>query len=70
MWVDESGGSDTSASSPEAMTVHVDGQEYQAEVNYDLNQDSVNDTAIVEHDDGTSQAFDVDGHVGGILRCG
>jgi hypothetical protein len=55
MWVDESGGSD--ASGPDAMTVHVDGQEYQAEVNYDLNEDGVNDTAIIEHDDGTSQAF-------------
>src|SRR5437763_1605156 len=57
MWVDESGGSDTDASSPDAMTVHVDGQEYQAEVNYDVNEDGVNDTAIVEHDDGTAQAF-------------
>ena len=57
MWVDESGGSDTDASSPDAMTVHVDGQEYQAEVNYDVNDDGVNDTAIIEHDDGTSQAF-------------
>ncbi|WP_290056749.1 hypothetical protein [Amycolatopsis solani] len=57
MWVDESGGSDTDASGTNAMTVHVDGQEYQAEVNYDLNEDGVNDTAIIEHDDGTSQAF-------------
>ena len=57
MWVDESGGSDTDASGSDAMTVHVDGQEYQAEVNYDVNDDGVNDTAIIEHDDGTSQAF-------------
>src|SRR3954466_16097569 len=57
MWVDESGGSDTDAAGTEAMTVHVDGQEYQAEVNYDVNDDGVNDTAIIEHDDGTSQAF-------------
>ncbi|WP_410587544.1 hypothetical protein [Amycolatopsis sp. lyj-23] len=57
MWVDESGGSDTDASSPDAMTVHVDGQEYQAEVNYDVNEDGVNDTAIIEHDDGSAQAF-------------
>ena len=64
MWVDESGGSDTSASGPEAMTVHVDGQEYQAEVNYDLNHDGVNDTAIIEHDDGTSQAFVDSNHDG------
>ncbi|MEV6448749.1 hypothetical protein [Amycolatopsis sp. NPDC051716] len=57
MWVDESGGSDTDASSPDAMHVHVDGQEYQAEVNYDVNEDGVNDTAIIEHDDGSAQAF-------------
>ncbi|MBB4687334.1 hypothetical protein [Amycolatopsis jiangsuensis] len=55
MWVDESGGTDTTG--PEAMTVHVEGQEYQAEVNYDVDQDGVSDTAIVEHDDGTAQAF-------------
>jgi hypothetical protein len=57
MWVDESGGTDTTASGPEAMEVHVDGQEYGAEVNYDADHDGVNDTAIVEHDDGTAQAF-------------
>ncbi|WIX80815.1 hypothetical protein QRX50_08645 [Amycolatopsis carbonis] len=62
MWVDESGGTDTDASGPEAMTVHVEGQDYQAEVNYDVDSDGVNDTAIVEHDDGSAQAFiDSDG---------
>ncbi|MFF0148576.1 hypothetical protein ATK36_3493 [Amycolatopsis sulphurea] len=55
MWVDESGGSD--ANGPEAMTVHVEGQEYQAEVNYDADHDGVADTAVVEHGDGTAQAF-------------
>ncbi|WP_328446904.1 MULTISPECIES: hypothetical protein [unclassified Amycolatopsis] len=64
MWVDESGGSDTDANGAEAMTVHVDGQEYQAEVNYDVNDDGVNDTAIVEHDDGTAQAFIDSNHDG------
>ncbi|MDT8910531.1 hypothetical protein [Amycolatopsis sp. PS_44_ISF1] len=57
MWVDESGGTDTDAAGTEAMTVHVDGQEYQAEVNYDVDQDGVSDTAIVEHADGTAQDF-------------
>ncbi|MGW7535296.1 hypothetical protein [Amycolatopsis sp. NPDC054798] len=55
MWVDESGGTD--ATGHEALTVHVDGQEYQAEVNYDTDHDGVSDTAVVEHDDGTAQAF-------------
>ncbi|MFE0020032.1 hypothetical protein [Amycolatopsis sp. NPDC059021] len=57
MWVDESGGTDADASGPNAMTVHVDGQDYQAEVNYDANEDGTNDTALVQHDDGTAQAF-------------
>ncbi|WP_033291374.1 DUF6802 family protein [Amycolatopsis jejuensis] len=62
MWVDESGGTD--ASGPEAMTVHVEGQDYQAEVNYDADQDGVADTAIVEHGDGTAQAFGDTDHDG------
>jgi len=57
MWVDESGGTDSDADGPNALTVHVDGQDYQAEVNYDANEDGVDDTAIVEHADGTAQAF-------------
>ncbi|MEU3625777.1 hypothetical protein BS329_06810 [Amycolatopsis coloradensis] len=62
MWVDESGGTDTEAGSTEAVTVHVDGEEYQAELNYDLDKDGVNDAAVIQHDDGTGQAFvDTDG---------
>lgn len=63
MWVDESGGTDTEAgSSADAVTVHVDGEEYQAELNYDLDKDGVNDAAIIQHEDGTGQAFvDSDG---------
>lgn len=57
MWVDESGGTDTEAGSTDALTVHVDGQDYQAEINYDVNEDGVDDTAIVQHADGTAQAF-------------
>jgi hypothetical protein len=64
MWVDESGGTDTHAAGTDAMTVHVDGQEYQAEVNYDTDQDGVSDTAIVEHDDGSAQAFVDSNHDG------
>ncbi|EMD22475.1 DUF6802 family protein [Amycolatopsis azurea] len=62
MWVDESGGTDTEAGSTDAVTVHVDGEEYQAELNYDLDKDGVNDAAVIQHDDGTGQAFvDTDG---------
>jgi len=61
MWVDESGGTDTSGTE---MTVHVDGQTYEAEVNYDANQDGQNDTAIIEHEDGTAQAFIDSNHDG------
>lgn len=64
MWVDESGGSDTHASGPEAMTVHVDGQDYQAEVNYDINHDGHNDAAVIEHEDGTAQVFTDSKHDG------
>jgi len=35
-----------------------------AEVNYDVNHDGVNDTAIVEHDDGTAQVFTDTDHDG------
>ncbi|MFI7122580.1 hypothetical protein [Amycolatopsis sp. NPDC049868] len=62
MWVDESGGTDTESGSTEAVTVHVDGEEYQAELNYDLDKDGVNDAAVIQHEDGTGQAFvDTDG---------
>lgn len=57
MWVDESGGTDADASSTAGMTIHADGQDYSAEVNYDLDKDGVADTAIIENPDGTSQAF-------------
>ncbi|HWD04576.1 MAG TPA: hypothetical protein VG674_19210 [Amycolatopsis sp.] len=57
MWVDETGGTETDAGRPEEMTVHVEGHDYQAEVNYDTDSDGVGDTAIIEHDDGTGQAF-------------
>jgi hypothetical protein len=64
VWVDESGGTVTDASSTDGMTVHVDGADYSAEVNYDIDHDGVNDTAIIEHDDGTAQAFGDTDHDG------
>ncbi|MGA6163039.1 DUF6802 family protein [Amycolatopsis magusensis] len=66
MWVDESGGTDTTDTSAAAdeMTVTVDGEEYTADVNFDMNEDGVNDTATIETEDGGVQAFvdtDADG---------
>lgn len=57
MWVDESGGTDADANSTAGMDIHVDGQEYHADINYDNDHDGVDDTAIVEHDDGSAQEF-------------
>lgn len=64
MWVDDGGGTDatTDTASPDGMSVTVDGQEYTADVNFDINEDGVEDTAVVEGADGTAQAFvDADG---------
>ncbi|PXY34725.1 hypothetical protein DI005_01995 [Prauserella sp. PE36] len=59
MWVDESGGSDatdTTGTSDE-MTITVEGEDYSADVNFDINEDGVEDTAVIEHADGSGQAF-------------
>ncbi|MGC7093351.1 DUF6802 family protein [Amycolatopsis lurida] len=65
MWVDESGGTDTTdTAAADEMTVTVDGEEYTADVNFDMDEDGVNDTATIETDDGGVQAFvdtDADG---------
>lgn len=64
MWVDETGATDTSdaAGATDEMTVTVEGEEYSAEVNFDIDEDGVEDTAIIEHADGSGQAFvDSDG---------
>lgn len=67
MWVDESGGADatdttdTTGTSDE-MTVVVEGEDYSADVNFDIDEDGVEDTAVIEHADGSGQAFvDTDG---------
>jgi hypothetical protein len=64
VWVDESGGTGTGAGSTDGATVQVDGADYRAEANYDVDEDGVNDTAIVEHEDGTAQAFIDNNHDG------
>lgn len=59
MWVDESGGTgttDTTGTSDE-LTVTVEGEEYSADINFDIDEDGVNDTAVIEHADGSGQAF-------------
>lgn len=56
MYIDESGGTDETVTSEE-MTVTVDGEEYHAEPNYDLNADGVNDTTVVHEADGSGRAY-------------
>jgi hypothetical protein len=57
VWVDETGGTDTDASGTDGMTVHVDGEDYTAAVNYDVDHDGVDDTAFIENQDGTAKEF-------------
>lgn len=52
--VDTSGGGDD-------LTVEIDGEEYHAEENYDMDQDGQNDTAVVETEDGYLAFADTDG---------
>jgi hypothetical protein len=64
VWVDESGATDTTGTtgSSDEITVSVEGEEYVAEINFDIDDDGVEDTAIIEHTDGSGQAFvDADG---------
>jgi hypothetical protein len=64
VWVDENAGADTTGvtngaegTAVEDITVTVEGEQYAAEVNFDIDDDGVDDTAIVEHADGSGQAF-------------
>lgn len=61
MYVDESGGTEETVTTEE-IEVTVDGQDYQAELNTDLDEDGQNDTAIIPEEDGGAMAFvDSDG---------
>lgn len=51
MYIDENGGADGE------LKVTVEGEEYTAEATYDLNSDGVEDSAVVETDDGGHLAF-------------
>ncbi|NIJ15050.1 hypothetical protein FHU38_005458 [Saccharomonospora amisosensis] len=59
MWVDESGATDATdaTGTSEELTVTVEGEEYSADINFDIDDDGVNDTAVIEHADGSGQAF-------------
>ncbi|WP_026453192.1 hypothetical protein [Saccharomonospora iraqiensis] len=59
MWADETGGgTDTGATGmPDDMLVTVEGEQYSAETNLDLDGDGVADTAVVDRADGSTQAF-------------
>ena len=53
---------DTSATTgDDELTVEIDGEEYTAEENVDLDQDGQNDTAVVETEDGYLAFADTDG---------
>lgn len=60
MWVDDTAGDDPT--STDDMTITVEGEEYSAEVNYDMSDDGIDDTAVIERSDGSYQVFvDEDG---------
>lgn len=51
----------TGTSGQDDLTVEIDGEEYQAEENVDLDGDGQNDTAVVETEDGYLAFADTDG---------
>lgn len=62
MWVDDSGATDTTGpAGTDEMTVHVDGADYTADVNMDIDEDGVDDTVVMDTEQGGARAFvDVD----------
>lgn len=73
MWVDDTAGDDPTGNSTgtDDMTITVGEDEYSAEVNFDIDEDGVQDTAVIERDDGSTQAFvdeDGDGEADGYLK--
>ncbi|WP_020669175.1 hypothetical protein [Amycolatopsis nigrescens] len=66
MWVDESGSADTTdtTGASDQMAISVEGQEYSAEVNFDLDQDGTDETARIEHEDGTVVGYSDTDHDG------
>lgn len=61
MYVDETGGTEETVTAEE-MTVTVDGTEYTAELNADLDSDGASDTAVIDNADGSKSVYvDTDG---------
>ena len=52
---------DTDTGGQDELTVEIDGEEYAAEENYDMDGDGQNDTAVVETEDGYLAFADTDG---------
>jgi hypothetical protein len=52
---------DTDTGGQDELTVEIEGEEYAAEENYDMDGDGANDTAVVETEDGYIAFADTDG---------
>ncbi|APU17959.1 MULTISPECIES: DUF6802 family protein [Actinoalloteichus] len=62
MYIEDADGSaDTTATADTDLKVTVDGEEYTAEANYDMNGDGINDSVVIESDEGYAVFSDVDG---------
>lgn len=72
MWIDENAGADPTADTgADDLAVTVEGQEYSADINMDIDSDGVEDTAVIERPDGSVQAFvddDSDGDADTYLK--
>lgn len=72
MWIDETGGTDATGTGHEGeLEISVDGQNYTAEENLDLNHDGQNDGVSLDNEDGTMTAYvdtDGDGHADEYLH--
>jgi len=73
VWLDESVGPDESGvvGAPDHLDIQVEGQEYTADVNYDLDHDGIDDSAAYGQADGTVVAYidaDHDGQADGYLH--
>jgi hypothetical protein len=66
VWIDETGGADSTDTGHEGeMEISVDGHNYTASENFDLNHDGHNDTVRLDNEDGTITEYvdtDGDGH--------
>ncbi|AOS66102.1 hypothetical protein TL08_26670 [Actinoalloteichus hymeniacidonis] len=62
MYIEDADGSaDTTASTDTDLKVTVDGEEYSAEANYDIDGDGINESIVMETADGHAVYSDIDG---------